>query len=158
MMIGVAQVIGIKPILRSFFSGAPPWANASRATPIGRTEEIAAIAVAAPTVFRNCRREAAAGKTARRTAASTTRFQRSSSPAGVAVSPPWSGAAWLPPQEQRRPSRVRASNGSSNIDILQASPVGFRLLAGKLHAKAGHLIRRAESHVSRRALGIKFME
>ena len=48
MMIGVAQVIGMKPTLRSFFSGAPPWAKASRAAPSGRTEEIAAIAVAAP--------------------------------------------------------------------------------------------------------------
>ncbi len=31
-MMGVAQVIGMKPTLRSFFSGAPlPWAKASRA-------------------------------------------------------------------------------------------------------------------------------
>ena len=85
MMMGVAQVMGMKPILRSFFSGAPPWANASRAAPSGRTEEMAAIAVAAPTVFRNCRRVASTGKTARSTVASTTRFQRASSPAGTAV-------------------------------------------------------------------------
>ena len=85
MMIGVAQVMGMNPTLRSFFSGAPPWAKASRAAPSGRTEEMAAIAVAAPTVFRNWRRWASTGKTARRTAASTTRFQRSSSPAGTAA-------------------------------------------------------------------------
>ncbi len=28
MMMGVAQVMGMKPTLRSFFSGAPPWAKA----------------------------------------------------------------------------------------------------------------------------------
>ena len=85
MMIGVAQVIGMKPIFRSFFSGAPPWAKASRATPSGSTDEIAAIAVPAPTVLRKSRRWASTGKTARRTAASTTRFQRSSSPVGTEV-------------------------------------------------------------------------
>ena len=51
MMIGVAQVMGMKPTLRSFFSGAPPWAKASRAVASGNTEAIAAIAVAAPTVL-----------------------------------------------------------------------------------------------------------
>ena len=61
MMIGVAQVMGMKPIFRLFFSGAPPWAKASRATPRGSTEEIAAIAVAAPTFFRKVRRWASTG-------------------------------------------------------------------------------------------------
>ena len=84
MMMGVAQVMGMKPTLRSFFSGAPPWAKASRAVASGNTEAIAAIAVAVPTVFRNSRRWASTGKTARRTAASTTRLKRCSSLAGTA--------------------------------------------------------------------------
>ena len=107
MMMGVAQVMGMKPTLRSFFSGAPLWAKASRAAASGNTEEIAAIAVAAPTVFRNRRRWASTGKTARRTAASTTRFHRASSPAGTASATrrPCSDSEWSPPQPQRRPSR-----------------------------------------------------
>ena len=44
MMMGVAQVIGMKPTLRSFFSSAPPWAKASRAAASGKTDEIAASA------------------------------------------------------------------------------------------------------------------
>ena len=52
MMIGVAQVIGMKPTLRSFFSGVPASANASVAVLSGKNWEIAASAVAAPTDFR----------------------------------------------------------------------------------------------------------
>lgn len=72
MMIGVAQVIGMKPTLRSFFSGAA-WAKTSVAVASGRMPEIAAIAVEAPTVFRKSRRCASSGKRARITAFSTTR-------------------------------------------------------------------------------------
>jgi hypothetical protein len=36
MMIGVAQVIGMKPTLRSFFSGGPPAANSSVAVLSGK--------------------------------------------------------------------------------------------------------------------------
>ena len=45
-MIGVAQVIGMKPTLRSFFSGVPVSANASVAVLIGKNCESAANAVA----------------------------------------------------------------------------------------------------------------
>src|SRR5688572_16790154 len=123
MMMGVAQVMGMKPTLRSFFSGAPPWAKASRAVAKGKTEAIAAIAVAAPTFFRNSRRWASTGKTARRTAASTTRLKRCSSLAGTADRRAWSAGAWLPPQPQRCLSRVLGSNGSLNM-------VGSLLLVG----------------------------
>ena len=119
MMMGVAQVMGMKPTLRSFFSGAPPWAKASRAVASGNTEAIAAIAVAAPTFFRNSRRWASTGKTARRTAASTTRLKRCSSLAGTADRRAWSAGAWSPPQPQRCLSRVLGSNGSLNM--LEAS-------------------------------------
>src|SRR5882757_4711562 len=56
MMIGVAQVIGMKPTLRSFFSGVPASANASVAVLIGKNCDSAASAVEAPTDFRNARR------------------------------------------------------------------------------------------------------
>ncbi len=72
MMIGVAQVIGMKPTLRSFFSGAPASANASVAVLSGKNCEIAASAVEAPTDFRNARRAASLGNIARTTAEATT--------------------------------------------------------------------------------------
>ncbi len=56
MMIGVAQVIGMKPMLRSFFSIGPPCASTSVAVAIGKTVASAAAAVEAPTAFRKLRR------------------------------------------------------------------------------------------------------
>ena len=72
MMIGVAQVIGMKPTLRSFFSSGPPCANASVAVFNGKNCDSAASAVAAPTDFRNARRAASCGNIARITAEATT--------------------------------------------------------------------------------------
>ena len=72
MMIGVAQVIGMKPTLRSFFSGAPAWANTSVAVLSGKNCESAASAVEAPTLFRKARRAASCGKILRITAVATT--------------------------------------------------------------------------------------
>jgi hypothetical protein len=71
-MIGVAQVIGIKPTLRSFFSGAPACAKTSVAALIGKNCEMAASAVEAPTDFRKARRAASRGNIARMTAEATT--------------------------------------------------------------------------------------
>src|SRR6516225_1594860 len=51
-MMGVAQVIGMKPTLRSFFSRAAPSANSSVAVLIGKNCESAASAVEAPTDFK----------------------------------------------------------------------------------------------------------
>ncbi len=48
MMIGVAQVIGMKPTLRSFFSIAPPLAKTSVAVFSGKNCDSAASAVEAP--------------------------------------------------------------------------------------------------------------
>ncbi len=72
MMIGVAQVIGMKPTLRSFFSIAPPCANTSVAVLSGKNCEIAASAVDAPTDFRKALRLASCGNIARMTAEATT--------------------------------------------------------------------------------------
>jgi len=73
MMIGVAQVIGMKPTSRFGFSIGPPCANTSVAVPTGKSWETAARAVEAPTAFRKARRVASCGKSARMTAPSTTR-------------------------------------------------------------------------------------
>ena len=72
IMIGVPQVIGMKPTLRSFFSRAPPCANASVAVPSGKNWLIAASAVEAPTDCRKARRLASFGNIARTTADATT--------------------------------------------------------------------------------------
>ena len=69
MMIGVAQVMGINPIFRSRFSGAPlACAKASRAPASGNTLSSAANSVPAPSVLISARRVAACGKAARNTA------------------------------------------------------------------------------------------
>jgi hypothetical protein len=73
-MIGVAQVIGMNPTFRSFFSGSPaPCANSSVAALSGNNCESAASAVAAPIDFRNARRAACFGRIARMTAETTAR-------------------------------------------------------------------------------------
>ncbi len=72
MMMGVAHVIGMKPTLRSFFSGVPAWANTSVAVLSGKSCESAASAVEAPTDFKKVRRARSCGKTARITAEATT--------------------------------------------------------------------------------------
>ena len=86
MMMGVAQVMGMKPTLRSFFSGAGAWANTSVAVPSGKNCEMAASAVEAPTARRNARRPASSGNSARTTADSTTRDRRASGEPATAAS------------------------------------------------------------------------
>jgi hypothetical protein len=71
MMMGVAQVMGMKPTLSSFFSMAPPWANTSVAVFSGKNCDRAASAVEAPTDFRNARRATSRGNMARITAEAT---------------------------------------------------------------------------------------
>ena len=66
MMRGDAQVIGMKPSLRSFFSSGPmplSWAMASSA-PSGKSEAIAARAVLAPTALKKPRRTLSTGNSA----------------------------------------------------------------------------------------------
>ena len=74
MMMGVAQVIGMKPTLRSFFSSDPaPCANSSVAVSSGKNCESAASAVETPANFRKARRVASCGNMERMTAEATTR-------------------------------------------------------------------------------------
>jgi hypothetical protein len=72
MMIGVAQVIGMKPTLRSVFSSAPGAAKTSVAVCSGKNCEIAASAVETPAARRKARRVASCGNIARMTADATT--------------------------------------------------------------------------------------
>src|SRR5258705_7517976 len=83
MMIGVAQVMGMKPILRSFFSGGPSlaWARAE-AAPIGKTSASIAAAVPAPTALRKSRRPP---NTACSTERSTSRSIRMSLVSGLSA-------------------------------------------------------------------------
>jgi hypothetical protein len=74
MMIGVPQVIGMKPTLRLGFSILPLCANASFAAASGKSDDTAASAVLPPTALMKLRRVASWGKSARMTACSTARL------------------------------------------------------------------------------------
>jgi hypothetical protein len=65
MISGVAQVVGMKPIFRSFFSSAPPlsWAMACRLA-TGNTLPMAAMALPLPTARKKRRRTASCGNSA----------------------------------------------------------------------------------------------
>src|SRR6266403_457988 len=74
MISGLAQVIAMKPIFRSFFSGAM-----ASSAPNGKTDATAAYAVDAPTARRKRRRASSRGTSARITADSMARRLRASS-------------------------------------------------------------------------------
>ena len=94
MISGVAQVMGMKPIFRSFFSSAPvvPCAIAC-SDAMGSTLEMAAIAVLRPTAFRKRRRSASCGNSAFTSAAST-KLADSASKSAVSLRVRNSAAAW----------------------------------------------------------------
>src|SRR5262245_33268691 len=124
MMIGVAQVIGINPTLRSFFSIGPPAAKISVAVLSGKNCDNAATAADAPSDCRNARRPLSAGNTARMTAEATTcSYRFSSLPTAThcncAVASR-SCSAWLRWRPQLHPllsnDRI-GSNGLSNVDM-----------------------------------------
>ena len=91
MMMGVAQVMGMKPTLSLVFSSGPGEAKASFTVPSGRKVEIAAIAVLVPTARMKLRRVSSCGNSARITAPSTTRSSIASSDSSSACS----CSAWL---------------------------------------------------------------
>ena len=110
---GVAQVMGRKPILTSgFSSGALSWVMAV-SVPSGSTLAMAAMAVLRPTARRNARRRAASGKRARSAADSSALALRFSSLGVPRVnSASCSPALWLPPQGQRnRRGRSESCDG-----------------------------------------------
>jgi hypothetical protein len=73
MMSGVAQVIGMKPIFKSVFSGLPLACASASSAPNGKNVESTALAVEAPTARRKRRRTASTGNSARIAAVSSTR-------------------------------------------------------------------------------------
>src|SRR5882672_8555389 len=110
MMIGVAQVIGMKPTLSLGFSIAPaPCAKASLAAPSGKNVESAAAAVPAPTAARKRRRTLPSGIRARMTACSTSW----SSLAAISCS----SCDRCTPQGQRAPSCGGCFERSSSTDM-----------------------------------------
>ena len=110
MMSGDAQVIGIKPSLRSFFSSEPlSWAIASSA-PSGNSDAIAARAVLAPTAFKKPRRTLSTGNSALTMVASIKLCDTDCSVC-TACSP----GAWSSPQAQRSIRGRSASKASKRL-------------------------------------------
>jgi hypothetical protein len=116
MISGVAQVIGMKPILSSRFSSEPGLSCAIACiAPIGRTEAIAARAVLTPTACKKRRRKPSCGNSALTSAASTKSSERRSaliaapSAASVDVTPACrsgrSASCARPHRLQAEPSR-----------------------------------------------------
>ncbi len=116
MISGVAQVIGMKPIFRSFFSTAPPLpascAIACRLA-IGNTLPTAAIAVWRPTALMKLRRSASCGNSAFISVASTNSFDSASTsaltPRALSSAAAWSASLGCAPQVQPRRSGRSAS-------------------------------------------------
>src|SRR5207248_864154 len=73
MISGVAQVIGMKPIFRSGFSGLPFSCASASSVPNGNSDDTTALAADAPTAVRNLRLSACCGNSARMTAVSSRR-------------------------------------------------------------------------------------
>jgi hypothetical protein len=121
MMIGVAQVIGMNPTFRSFFSGTLVCAKTSVASLSGKSCESAASAVEAPTALRNVRRVRSRGKIARITADAITPSYRFSSLATSAQKrrSARSCSAWLAWRPHTHPaaSRRAGSKGLSKVDM-----------------------------------------
>ena len=126
MISGVAQVIAMKPILRSFFSsGAFSCAIACK-EPTGKKPERALIAPPVPTAFKNARRRASCGKSALTRLASM-KLALSSSTSALRN---W--AAWCSDSEACRPQLQRLLNkgrsGSNGLWILIAGSLKSWLL------------------------------
>ena len=112
MMMGVAQVIGIKPIFTDCFSRLPTCAKASFAMPSGKNVEIADSAVPAPTARRKRRRSSSCGNSARITADSTTRACSASLPLAnwsVSTAASCSACVVCRPQPQPRDNLIFGS-------------------------------------------------
>src|SRR5882762_10386876 len=127
MISGLAQVMAIKPILRSFFSGVALSCAIASSAPKGKKEDTAAIAAEEPTAWRKRRRASSLGKSARITADSIARrLSVSMSPdrGSSAIAP--SCSAWLAclPQSQPAPRRTPGLNGFEKADMRYPESVG----------------------------------
>src|SRR5258708_7881929 len=95
MMRGVAQVIGMKPTLRSFFSIFPLSCAIASSARNGKMLPMAAIAAGIPTARRKRRRSAGSGKSARSVAPCSASAESASAPESAE---PCSAAPWSWPQ------------------------------------------------------------
>src|SRR6267154_1572769 len=131
MISGLAQVMAIKPILRSFFSGVALSCAIASSAPNGKKEDTAARAAEEPTAWRKRRRVSSLGKSARITADSITRrLSVSASSERGSSTIASSCSAWLAclPQSQPAPRRTPGLNGLENADTETSSipVVGIR--------------------------------
>src|SRR5712671_3863332 len=151
MISGLAQVMAIKPILRSFFSGVPLfWAIASSA-PNGKKEDTAARAAEEPTALRNRRRVSSCGKSARITADSITRrLSVSASSERGSSTIASSCSAWLAclPQSQPAPRRTAGLNGFEKADMQSPERLVFRSLPHQACQARKGLVRRRYKSLS----------
>jgi hypothetical protein len=98
MISGLAHVMAMNPIFRSFFSSGPRSCAMACSAPMGRTDAMAARAVFAPTAFRKRRRTLSTGNSAFTRLAST---NSADSCSGLAAAGPCSPGAWSAPHAQR---------------------------------------------------------
>src|SRR6266853_767027 len=110
MISGLAQVMAIKPILRSFFSGVALSCAIASSAPKGKKEDTAAIAAEEPTAWRKRRRASSLGKSARITADSIARRL------SVSMSPDRGASAPAATAAHTRARRTPGLNGFENAD------------------------------------------
>ena len=106
MISGVAQVMAMKPIFRSFFSGVPLSCAMACSEAMGSTEAMAARAVLAPTARKKPRRTLSTGNSALTRLASMNAREASSR---LCAAIGWSCGACPAPQAQRSISGRSAS-------------------------------------------------
>src|SRR5258706_154094 len=127
MISGLAQVMAIKPILRSFFSGVALSCAIASSAPKGKKEDTAASRAEAPPAWRTRRRASPLGKSARITADSIARrLSVSMSPERGSSAIASSCSAWLAclPQSQPAPRRTPGLNGFEKADMRSPESVG----------------------------------
>src|SRR5258706_2974537 len=151
MISGLAQVMAIKPILRSFFSGVALSCAIASSAPKGKKEDTAAIAAEEPTAWRKRRRASSLGKSARITADSITRrlsVSASSDRGSSAIAN--SCSAWLAclPQSQLAPRRTPELNGFEKADMRSPERLVFRGLPHQACQARRGLIRRRDKSLS----------
>src|SRR5882672_1607485 len=129
MMSGVAQVIGMKPIFRSFFSSAPLSCAIASSAPKGTRPEIAASAVDEPIADRNRLRVASSGNSARITADWITRLLSASGllSSGTSRTASCSACDRCFPQGHAAPSRTSGLKGLLKADMSRP-PEMFEML------------------------------
>src|SRR5258706_14208437 len=151
MISGLAQVMAIKPILRSFFSGVALSCAIASSAPKGKKEDTAASRAEAPPAWRTRRRASPLGKSARITADSIARrLSVSMSPERGSSAIASSCSAWLAclPQSQPAPRRTPGLNGFEKADMRSPERLVFRGLPHQACQAREGLVRRRDKSLS----------